>query len=318
MSRRNDNHLSAEEIQAFLEGDLSTQLGGDRRRVEEHLAACARCSAELEGWRVLFGDLASLPAAAPTAGFADRVMAGVRIPRERAGWLGWRSRHLAGDVLQELADGVLPARRLTKAHTHLAACSTCASELDAWRDVMERLRSVPIFAPSDAFASAVLAKLASARLGSTVPLPARPARGVATAARWNRGLALARRLAVLAVPRTRRAWAVLSGVAVTPAAIFGLVFWVVFSHPTLTPQALGSFALWQLSDLLSAGWNGLVASGLEAASVTGMGSLLDTLAQSPLVLAGGALAYSAVAAVALRVLYKNLIAQRRYARVSPR
>jgi hypothetical protein len=245
-------------------------------------------------------------------------MAGVRIPKERAGWLGWGSRHLAGDVLQDLADGVLSARRSAKAHAHLAACSTCASELDAWRDVMAQLRGVPSFAPTDAFASAVLARLTSGRLGSTVPLPAHPARGAATAARWNRGLALAHRLAARAIPRTRRAWAVLSGVAVTPAAIFGLVFWVVFSHPTLTPQALGSFALWQLSDLLSAGWNGLVTSGLEAASATGVGSLLDTLAQSPLVVAGGALAYSALAAVALRVLYKNLIAQRRYARVSPR
>jgi hypothetical protein len=123
------------------------------------------------------------------------------------------------------------------------------------------------------------------------------------------------------MPRTRRAWAALSGIAVTPAAIFGLVLWVVFSHPTLTPQALASFAMWQISDLLAAGWSSLLANGLELASGSAYESVVQAftaLAQSPLVLAGGVLLYSAVAALALRVLYKNLIAHRRYAPVSSR
>jgi hypothetical protein len=183
---------------------------------------------------------------------------------------------------------------------------------------MAKLAGVPGFAPSRAFAPAVLAQLAVTRRAATAPVVARPARARAQAAWSDRALVLARRLAARLVPRTRRAWAALCGVAVTPAAICGLVFWVVFSHPTLTPQALASFALWQVSDLLAAGWNALVVSGLGATSAAGLGSILDSLVQSPLVLAGAALAYCAVAAVALGVLHKNLIAHHSYARATSR
>lgn len=318
-----DMHLSAERMQAFLEGDLPQ---AERSRVEEHLAGCARCSAELDAWRVLFTDLAALPVPEPASGFADRVMTRVRIPAENPSWLASllpsrtkfsKNRHLTGDVLQDLADGMLPARRATKAHAHLAACTTCADELEAWQGVMATLARVPRLGPGEAFADRVMAAVRTSAK-SPANVVTRPATVPAVATPWSRALVLARRLAVRMVPRTRRAWAALSGIAVTPAAIFALVLWVVFSHPTLTPQALASYALWQLSDLLAAGWNGLLVSGTQAASTVGVESLIDSLTQSPLLIAVAALAYSAVAAVALRVLYKNLITHRRYARVSPR
>jgi anti-sigma factor RsiW len=315
VSGRNDIHLSAEQIQAFLEGDLPRE-GRGRRLLEEHLASCARCSAEVEAWRVLFADLrelASRPLPLPTPGFADRVMSEVRIPeaapQPARGW--WASRHLSGDVLQDLADGLLPARRAARVHAHLGRCATCAAELE------------PRFSPRASFADGVIAALEPRARPATAL--ARPARTRVEAAPWERALVAARRMAartaVRVIPRTRRAWAALSGIAVTPAAIFGLVLWVVFSHPTLTPQALASFAMWQISDLLAAGWSGLLATGMTLASAVGYESILQsltTLARTPLVLAGGALVYSAVAALALRVLYKNLTAHRRYARISSR
>ena len=49
-----NSHLSAETMQAFLEGELSRR---ETSATEEHLASCPRCSAELDGWRVLFEDL---------------------------------------------------------------------------------------------------------------------------------------------------------------------------------------------------------------------------------------------------------------------
>jgi hypothetical protein len=187
---------------------------------------------------------------------------------------------------------------------------------------MATLARVPRFSAREGFADGVLSALHAKP--STGAL-ARPAHAPATAGSWQRALVLARRAAgrtaVRLMPRTRRAWAALSGIAVTPAAIFGLVLWVVFSHPTLTPQALASFAMWQISDLLAAGWSSLLANGLELASGSAYESVVQAftaLAQSPLVLAGGVLLYSAVAALALRVLYKNLIAHRRYAPVSSR
>jgi hypothetical protein len=182
---------------------------------------------------------------------------------------------------------------------------------------------MPRHSPRESIADGGMAARQPAR--PAAPAIARPARTPARSAPRERALVVARRAAgraaVRLIPRTRRAWAALSGVAVTPAAVFGLVLWVVFSHPTLTPQALASFAMWQVSDLLAAGWNGLLATGLTVTSTTGFESVLQsltTLARTPLVLAGGALVYAAVAALALRVLYKNLITHRRYARVSAR
>jgi hypothetical protein len=118
------------------------------------------------------------------------------------------------------------------------------------------------------------------------------------------------------VPRTRRAWAALSGVALTPAVTVGLVLYTVFSHPTLTPQALVSFVVWNISDLLSAAGGVLATVALDAGQAIGVDAVVRTLFEAPFMLAGGALAYSLVSALALRVLYKNLLGGRRYARVS--
>ena len=57
-----DQHLSAERLQAFLEGDLPNK---EQSRVEEHVAECIRCSEALATWRVLFEDLAGLPSHGP-------------------------------------------------------------------------------------------------------------------------------------------------------------------------------------------------------------------------------------------------------------
>ncbi len=106
----------------------------------------------------------------------------------------------------------------------------------------------------------------------------------------------------------------------TPAVVIGLVLYTVFSHPTITPQALVSYAAWQLGDLLAAGWTALLAVALEGARAVGVGSLLEVLAGAPVMVAGGVVTYSLVFAIAVRVLYQNLIRNRavngRYASVS--
>jgi anti-sigma factor RsiW len=297
MKQPSENHLSAERMQAFLEGDLP---GRERGPIEEHLASCARCSAELEGWRVLFADLSGLAPAAPRADFADRVMARVQMPASAG--------HLAADVLQDFVDGLLPARRVARVRAHVDTCPTCAHELEGWQGVVGALGRLDRFAPREGFAARVMAAV---RLPSPLPTAARAS--VWTTA-GDRALVLVRRM----VPRTRRAWAALSGVAVTPAVIFGLVCYTLFSHPTLTMQALVSFALWQLGDLFALGWNAVAGTALELGSVLGTGSFIDLIAGSPLLVAGGALAYSALAALALRVLYKNLFADRRHVRLQTR
>lgn len=76
-------HLSTERLHAWVEDSLD---GGDAAVVESHLETCARCRAEVEELRSLFGLLSAVPYHSPGAGFADSVMARVRV---RKPWFAW-------------------------------------------------------------------------------------------------------------------------------------------------------------------------------------------------------------------------------------
>lgn len=71
-------HPTPDRLEAFVEGSLAD---GERAVLESHLLGCTRCQAEVEEWRALFSVLAELPQFSPAPGFADRVMAGVRLPQ---------------------------------------------------------------------------------------------------------------------------------------------------------------------------------------------------------------------------------------------
>jgi anti-sigma factor RsiW len=70
-------HFPVEDLQDYLEGTVSAPRAA---RVTAHLSACEPCRIERKGWERLFGALTSLGRFAPAPGFAQRVMAGVRIP----------------------------------------------------------------------------------------------------------------------------------------------------------------------------------------------------------------------------------------------
>lgn len=83
------HHPAPERLEAYVEDSLAA---AERAVVESHLLTCARCQAVAEEWQTLFAELSSLPRPAPSPGFADRVMAGVRVPQpwytRAAAWLG--------------------------------------------------------------------------------------------------------------------------------------------------------------------------------------------------------------------------------------
>jgi len=307
MSDIHDMHPNEDLLQAFLDGDVPA---GERRRIEAHVASCTRCTEELASWQVLFEDLDALSSHRPSTDFATRVMAGVRVPEE----LPWAARvrarlssllragvpdHLTAGVLQDLADGMLAARETARAHRHLEQCTVCAAELRQWSTVMDRLSGLESFEPAVGFADSVMAGLAAAR--AEQPVAVTPA--MAGRRAWTRLVASAKRF----VPRTRRAWAAIAGVAVTPAVTFGLVLWTVFSHPALTPQALASFAVWQIRDLAVKGWGLLIDGGLQVARVTGLDGVIESMIQAPWLAVGGFALYAVAFAFAVRILYKNLI-----------
>lgn len=101
-----DAHLSARRLQELADGALSRKRA---TLAKAHLATCVGCETRLAGWRRLIARLETLPSLAPSADFAERVMARWQeVAREAAGrnrsarrrWLrsprGWA---LAGSLI---------------------------------------------------------------------------------------------------------------------------------------------------------------------------------------------------------------------------
>ncbi|MDX1494061.1 MAG: anti-sigma factor, partial [Longimicrobiales bacterium] len=304
-SAHEESHVAGEVLQDFLEGSLAARRS---ERIESHLARCSSCTREADAWLGLMRRLDELPSFRPAEGFADAVMAQVEV-RERLP-LAARIRqaidslvspptpeHVPAGVLQDFVDDALPAPAMARVEAHVDECGRCASELGAWRQVTTRLDDLGRFEPAPDFAQRVMTGLERA-----------PA--VAPATAWSGLLAAARRRVRRLVPETRQAVAALSGAAVTPTVVMGLAVWALWSHPTLTLNSLVSFVWWQVSDMAAGALGALSGVVTQSAEVFGVLSLLESLASAPALVAGGALAYTMICGLAVRVLYKNLIAHR--------
>ena len=112
-------HPTPDRLEALVEGVL---VETERSAVEAHLVTCERCQAEVEEWRAVFATLAALPRLAPAPGFADRVLAHVRVKRP------WTAR--AAAALARLAP------RTTTGWALLTAClalpAAAGTALIAW------------------------------------------------------------------------------------------------------------------------------------------------------------------------------------------
>jgi anti-sigma factor RsiW len=71
-------HPAPDRLEAYVEEALD---GAEKSVVASHLATCPACEGDVAELRMLFEALAALPELAPPAGFADRVMRGVRVRR---------------------------------------------------------------------------------------------------------------------------------------------------------------------------------------------------------------------------------------------
>lgn len=309
---RRRSHVTAGVLQDFLEGTLP---GRRAERVERHLAGCRPCASEAEAWTAVLRRLDELGSLAPSEGFRELVMSGVELPGRAPLAARIRSRvasvwgsivrgagapapeHVPPGILQDFVDGALPETAVARVEAHVDGCGRCAGELDAWSFLAERLGSLERFEPAESFEDRVMVGLRTARaLGAvTEPDPA-----------WVRGLRAARSAARRLVPETRQLVAALSGAAVAPMVVIGLIVWALASHPTLTVGSLSSFVWWQVGDLAATTFAAVSSVALQSAEVFGLYSLLETLAAAPAMVAGGVLVYTAFCALALRVLYRNL------------
>ena len=276
-------------------------------RVGEHVRHCATCRSATVAYQAVLESLNGLERFSPTAGFPDRVIAGVSGPARPS--LAARAIASLSSLLPsadrahphpirllEHVDGVLPPRRAGRVEEHLAACGECRSEVAGHVAVARALEGLERHAPAREFADRVVRAV---RARASAPAAAR-------SSVWIRGLAWARGL----IPQTREAWAAISGVAVTPMVTAGLLLYAVFSHPTLTPGALVSFAAWKLSALLDAAVSAVGATVVESVPIFKVLTLLQFFAQEPFAVAGGLLLLSTLTVAAAWILYRNLVASR--------
>lgn len=112
-------HPTPDRLEGYVDGSLDD---AERAVLESHLLGCLRCQAEVEELTALFAVLATLPTIEPSADFADRVMAGVRIRRP---WLE-RVAALVGRLLPSTTTGWALATAM------LALPVLTAGTLTAW------------------------------------------------------------------------------------------------------------------------------------------------------------------------------------------
>ena len=297
-------HLTAERIQAFLDAALSSE---ESAAVREHATFCGDCQTELDSWRLLYSELSELPELSPAPGFATRVLtaldpAVLKAETEKPlfGWLRqWAARtaeHVEPERLQDYVEGLLPSRQMARISAHVKACEACRSEELRWEELIHGLECLPELAPSEAFSGRVMAQLA---IGDLVRTPAPSA-----TRQWVLGWA--ERL----IPRTQKAWAVISGVALTPVTVVALLAYAVFSNPLVTPGYLASFLWWKVTGGVSA-LAGIFADGvLESPLVFYAYSVLGALANAPVLTAMVAVSLAAATSLSGWVLYRNLMTTR--------
>jgi anti-sigma factor RsiW len=145
------NHLDAELIQAFLEGEVTAEAEAP---LKAHLGRCARCRSEVEAWELVLGQLDQLAELAPSREFGDVVMARVEglVPDAQ-------TVHLPAEELQDFVEGALPQAAAARVEAHLETCSACTTEVEAWRGLFARLDHLESLAPAPGFGDSVMARV---------------------------------------------------------------------------------------------------------------------------------------------------------------
>jgi anti-sigma factor RsiW len=300
-----NRHLTAQQIQSLLDGQRSD---GEFADAQEHVLFCSRCHADFEAWQLLYAELGGLAEISPSPDFAARVLEHMPAQegaaswrRKVRAWISVRGRsareHLSPERLQDYIEGLVPARQVARIEAHLSGCTACRSDVAAWQGLFEGLGTLPSMEPAEGFYERVMAQHRVLQLVEAwEPSAAR----IGAFARVKR-----------LVPRTRRVWAAVAGLAMPPITIGSVLLFEVFSNPALTPGYLASFLSWKVTELGTALGSGLVDGAVESAAAFQAYALIDFLSGSPLIALAGAVAFAALSGSAAWILYTNLFQTRR-------
>ncbi len=171
-------HPSEAELIEYLDGELAAARV---KRVDRHLAVCARCRQALAGLREAAAAARSLSSVAPPPDLRARVAA--KLEENRLPDLTCRE---VGRLLHEYVDGALSPAMVQQVQRHVQVCLRCRAELVLLFKVVSAVRSLRSLTPPAVIAERVWAARRA--------LPAGGAE-----AWWRRGLRPALAAGVVAV-----------------------------------------------------------------------------------------------------------------------
>lgn len=306
MSIHSESHLESHRLQALAEGEASE---AEVRDSEGHLVSCARCRAELDGWRFLFDELGELPDLGPSPDFVERVMAEVRTEaparvrladRVRAllpgGGTTRERQHLSAGGIQSYLEGLLDRGVMAKVDVHLRACGACRTEVEHWKPVFAALRGLPRFEPSPHFAERVMERVPVAAIAEVSRIP-EPSLG-------RRLMDAGRKL----VPATPRGWTLAGGLAAAPAVGMTVAVATVVLHPLLSLQDVAVFLRWQATEVATSLWAWSLGTLTETPMVYWAMESLVSIGQTPGVAFAGLAAIWGATLASCWVLYRYIIA----------
>ncbi|MEK9502327.1 zf-HC2 domain-containing protein [Gaopeijia maritima] len=290
-----DQHLSAERMQALLDGILPAEEAVSARA---HLDGCARCRSEVEAWEALFDDLQELPVLTPSPTFRHRILESAPTVEGSAARRRLFDAHTEGHVdsgvLQDHLEGRLAARVSARIDAHLDGCAVCRDELAAFRSLSLALDDLAHVEPTPYFTEQVMATWRVEQLTKVAMAPTTRSGHVAA---WIREH----------LPSSRQGWAVAFGLSTVPAIVTMLVFRAVFASPLVTVGNLLAFLRLKTADALS-GVGGWADGLLQSAGLAPMAASALEAMSSPVVAASVATLASGSILAAMWVVYRFLIA----------
>jgi len=306
------NDPRTERMFAYLDGKLSAV---ERDAFEAELAADPSRAREVEGHRALLATLDEMAAHAPSSDFRVRVLAALNTPES---WWGRIRRRLLGspvpmsNVFTAFLDEGLTVRQARALTAFVARDPEAAAALAGWKRLFAELRSLAGFAPSEGFADRVMARLHV--VAQQRGVRSAPARADGRRLAWIPGLPAAARYWELATARIDARWptprdrfAVTSGMAVGPVAVFVVTLHMLSGNPLLTTSNVASFvrirvggAVTQLTDAVS-------GNATANATLGRVSAFLDTWALDGPTVAAGVILFGALTLLSAWILYRNVI-----------
>lgn len=301
-----------ERMLSYLDGTLSAI---ERDAYEAELAADPARAREVEGHRTLVATLDEMAAYVPSSDFRVRVLAHLNTPEP---WWARLRRRILGvpesmsNVFTAFLDEGLTARQSRALTAFVAGDPEAASALAGWKQLFAQLESLPGLAPSEGFADRVMVRLRvleqqraarpeAARAGShraralpTLPSPSRYWELVTAwvDARW---------------PTPRDRFAVTSGMAVGPVAVFLVTLHMLSGNPLLTTSNVTSFLRTRAGGAVSQLTDAVYGNPDASFAIGRVSGFLDTWTVDGPTFAAGLILFGVLTFLSAWILYRNVV-----------